>query len=454
MLNITGFSTPENVVLPNDDLDLQIVWLAAVERIGARNVNAATLGEFWLSYISPYWNEYGRGKTNMKMGIMPSLSGDAFNDWKDSNGGWIRTEIWACLLPGAPRAAARYAYGDASVDHGSGEGTISAMFTASVESAAFIEKDINKLINIGHENIPSESRTAKSVKYVVDCYNKGMDYKTVRNAVFELNKDIGTGWFEAPSNIAYSVIGLLWGDGDFKKSMIYSINCGDDTDCTAGFVGSVLGIIGGTKIIPEDWIKHIGDEIVTVAIKTGVFYGIPKTCTELTDRIVVLAPKMLSENSAGINLVNGPDEFDASEVNKKNKEAEVYYPHIPYSYRIDFNYASAIVCFDGEPTISPNETKRVKVRFINNIPVYGNTQYFLKFRFLCDENFSVKGLKSALLSRWSPFDVDFLHDCPYTDVEFEITAKDTVYPQNRIVIEATAEGRVTPGYIPIIFVGK
>ena len=38
----------------NDDLDLQIVWLAAVERYG-RNVNASILGEYWLSYVIPNW---------------------------------------------------------------------------------------------------------------------------------------------------------------------------------------------------------------------------------------------------------------------------------------------------------------------------------------------------------------------------------------------------------------
>ena len=35
----------------NDDLDLQIVWLAAVERHG-RNVNASILGEYWLSFVT------------------------------------------------------------------------------------------------------------------------------------------------------------------------------------------------------------------------------------------------------------------------------------------------------------------------------------------------------------------------------------------------------------------
>ncbi len=454
MLDIKGFSTPENVVLPNDDLDLQLVWLAAVENIGAKNIKAATLGEFWLSFISPYWNEYGRGKNNMRMGIPPSLSGDAFNDWKHSNGGWIRTEIWACLSPAAPQIAAQYAYEDSSVDHGMGEGTIAAMFSAAMESAAFAEKDIKKLINIGLSVIPEDSRVAKSVKFIVDAHKRGMDYHEVRNEILELNKDIGTGWFEAPSNIAYAVIGLLWGEGDFKKSMIYAINCGDDTDCTAGLVGATLGIVGGTKIIPDDIKKHIGDDIVTVAIKTGVFYGAPENCTELSERVARLAPQVLSDNRADVEFTDGDDEIDKDKLSEKNTRMDVFKPRLPYSYRIDFNYASAVVFYDGEPYIEPFETKKVKIRFINNIDVYGNIQYFLKLRVLCDEMFSVKGPKTVFLSRWSPFDVDFKHDSPYVDVEFEITADDKVDTQNRIVIEAIADGRVTAGYIPVVFIGK
>lgn len=455
MLDITGFSTPENTVLPNDDLDLQLVWLEAVKRVGAKNVNAAVLGEFWLSYVGPYWNEYGRGKNNMKMGIVPPLSGDAFNDWKNSNGAWIRTEVWACLAPGAPDIAIRYAYEDASVDHGCGEGTVAAIFTAAMESAAFVESDIKKLIDIGLSKISAESRTAKSVNLVLDCYKAGMDYKDARNKVLEANKDLGTGWFEAPSNIAYAMIGLLWGEGDFKKTMIYTINCGDDTDCTAGLVGSVLGIIGGTKIIPDDWKKHIGDEIATVAIATGVLYGYPTTCTELTETIVKYAPIMLCENNAAVELTAGATEVeDDISLVGISKEDEVYYPHIPYSFRVDFNYASAIVMYDSEPEISPLETKKIKIRFINNIPVYGNVQYYLKLNVISKDGFEVKGPRTLLLSRWSVFDVDFYHDKPFVEAEFEITAGETVNPKNRIVIEVMAEGRVTAGYLPIILMGK
>lgn len=457
ILDIKGFTTPENVVLANDDLDLQLVWLEAVKRVGVRNINSLVLGEFWLSYIVPYWNEYGRCKTNMKAGILPPLAGDAYNTWKHSNGGWIRTEIWACLAPGAPDVAVKYAYEDSSVDHGTGEGTVSALFVAAVESAAFVETDLRKLLEIGLSKIPKESDTAKSIKFVIECYDKGMEYKEVRNKVFELNKHIGSGWFEAPSNIAYAIIGLLWGKGDFKKSMIYTINCGDDTDCTAGIVGSILGIMGGTEIIPEEWKNHIGDGIETVALAKGILYGYPQSCTELTKTVLQYIPQMLLENDADVEITDGENEVpnDVFEIYlKRNRENEVYNYHFPYSYKIDFNYASAVVIYEGDPDISPFETKKIKIRFINNISVYGNVQYFLKLRFLSSDGFEVRGPKSLLLSRCSPFDADFLHDQPWTDAELEITAGESVNALNRIVIEVIAEGRVTAGYIPVILIGK
>lgn len=76
----------------NDDLDLQLVWLNAIEKYG-RGVNAAILGEYWLNYIIPHWVEYGAGKTNMRMGLVPPLSGYVNNPYRDSCGCFIRSEI-------------------------------------------------------------------------------------------------------------------------------------------------------------------------------------------------------------------------------------------------------------------------------------------------------------------------------------------------------------------------
>ncbi|MFR3482381.1 MAG: ADP-ribosylglycohydrolase family protein [Clostridia bacterium] len=243
LMDIKGFSTPKGTVLPNDDLDLQLAWLLAMEENGPYNLNALILGEYWINYITPHWNEYGIGKCNMKAGLLPPLSGEYKNKWKHSNGAWIRSEIWACMAPGCPDIAIRYALEDACIDHGMGEGTYAEFFTAALESAAFVVDDLRTLISIGLSKIPEDCRVARSVKIVVDNYDKGIDWITTRNQLVEDSADLG--WFQAPANVGFVVIGLLYGEGDFKKSMLYAINCGDDTDCTGATLGSILGIAFG-----------------------------------------------------------------------------------------------------------------------------------------------------------------------------------------------------------------
>ena len=173
-LDIKGFVTKKGEPLPNDDLDLQLIWLLALEHEGGKNITASVLGEYWLSYIVPHWNEYGIGKANMKRGLLPPLAGDYENSWNDSNGAWIRTEIWACSAPANPLAAAKYAVEDAKVDHGSGEGTYAAAFVAAMQASAFVITDIRKCIEIGLASISDNSRVAKSVKLVLESYDKGI----------------------------------------------------------------------------------------------------------------------------------------------------------------------------------------------------------------------------------------------------------------------------------------
>ncbi|MCQ2432929.1 MAG: ADP-ribosylglycohydrolase family protein, partial [Clostridia bacterium] len=292
--DIQGFSTPEGVVLPNDDLDLQLVWLRAVEDVGPYALNCSILGEYWLNYIPPQWNEYGIGKNNMRAGLLPPMSGEYHNDWKHSNGAWIRTEVWACMAPGCPDVAIRYAREDACVDHGAGEGTFAAIFVAAVEAAAFVITDIRRLIDIGLSKIPEGCRMTRSMKLLLDCYDKGDDWKTARNKLVEDSADLG--WFEAPANVAFSMLGMLYGEGDFKKSMILAINCGDDTDCTGATLGALWGIMYGTAGIPEDWKAHIGEGITTVAINRGSLYGVPETCEKLTDRVIAQQGVMMRAN--------------------------------------------------------------------------------------------------------------------------------------------------------------
>ena len=81
--------------------------------------------------------------------------------------------------------AMKYAAMDAMVDHGISEGTYAEMFTAALQSAAYYESDIRKLINIALAKIPYDSRIARTVRLVIECYEKGVPYLEVRERLVE-----------------------------------------------------------------------------------------------------------------------------------------------------------------------------------------------------------------------------------------------------------------------------
>ena len=445
MLDIPGYTTPKGEPLPNDDLDLQLIWLRTLEHVGPFNLDMNTLGYQWLRYIPASWNEYGIGKANMKMGLLPPMSGEVNNEaWRNSNGAWIRSEIWACLAPGFPHVATHYAIMDACIDHGVSEGTVAEIFTACLESLAFFETDVRTVIEKALTHIPEDSRIAQDVRLVMAEYDKGTPYRDVRNMIVEHDKDLG--WFQAPANIAYTVIGLLYGEGDFKQSLIYAINCGDDTDCTAATVGALLGIMGGMAAIPEDWKDHIGDNIITVAINRGDVWGIVNTCTDLTERIMKLAPEMLRANRANLEIVEG--ESDLTEVNipalSDTRVAKKLYDRSPWSYDVEFVHTQVRVSFDDEPVIKPNGTLKGKFIVKSIMPDPRN----IEFNWILPEGWSVDAPKSVYLRHW----YNLLKDKP-TEIEFTITAGEQVDAMNRIVVEAKAPGRPTVGYIPVTVLG-
>ena len=448
--NIQGFTTAPGAACPNDDLDLQLIWLHAIETVGPLAINAATLGEFWISQIPPAWNEYAYCKNNMHRGLIPPISGDYENMWKNSNGAWIRTEIWACLAPGCPDLAAKYALEDAKVDHGAGEGTVAAAFVAAMQSAAFVIKDVRKCIQLGLAAIPEDSRMADSIRFVMDCYDKGMAPLDSRNAVQQRNSDIGTGWFEAPSNVAYAVIGLLWGEGDFKKSLITAINCGDDTDCTGATVGATMGILGGTKAVPDDWQEYIGDAITTIAINKGDHLtggGVPKTCKELTQRVIKQAPFVLHANHAYTALCQEQDNIPEDVEQKLLAKCEQFRKNTvlkPYTAHYETPYLFADATLDSAPDIEPFGEKTVSLVIRCN-RVMGDDCINLTCRWWLPEGFQVQGKKTAFIA---PDDRGGV-----VPMQFTLQAGEKVEAVNRCVLEIVPEGRSLPLYVPIVLLG-
>ena len=341
----------------NDDLDLQLLWLKAMQDHGGA-VDARILGEYWLKHIPVDWNEYGICKANMRLGLVPPLSGEFRNEeWKHSNGAWIRTEIWACLAPGSPAEAARMAREDACVDHGAAEGTLAAMFVAAIESAAFVEKDRGALLAIGLSFIRYDSELARSVRAVMTAHAKGNSWEGAREAALAASER--TGWFQAPRNVAFAVLGWLYGR-DFGDAICTAVNCGDDTDCTGATLGSLLGILGGTKAIPARWSDPIGRQIKTVAISG---FDNVSNLDDLTNQTVAMAKRVASDRKLPVAIGPGPTDFSRAATLKLIDigAAKRLWKLSPYSIVWREKGMEATLDYGGPPTLAAGKVKSLKV---------------------------------------------------------------------------------------------
>lgn len=451
--DVQGFVTKPGEVLPNDDLDLQLIWLKAMEEQGPDGVNAQVLGEYWLSFIGPTWNEYGVGKSNLRAGMPAPMSGEYNNEyWKHSNGAWIRTEIWACLYPGNVEKAIEYAFADASVDHGFGEGSYAAIFVAAMESAAFVFNDIETLLQIGLSKIPADCRIARSVNIVRDAYKSGKTWQQARQLVVEDSADLG--WFQAPANVAFVVIGLLYGEGDFKRSMILAVNCGDDTDCTGATIGSIMGIMGGTAFVPKDWSEHLGDKIEQMCLLNG-HGNYPTTLTELTDVVMNMLPITLhipffrtsyKTNYLDILVYDGENEF--SEITPESyygtSFVEANFGKADYCVIAKSTYIEAKVELLNKPEIQEEGIIRAKItaKFRGNVyQQHCNVNWYLP------EGWTVRGKKDLHIMKLD----HYKHPC--NEGIYEITAGQNVVGCNHIVVELKPVDRSESAFASFTIMG-
>ncbi|HVN59158.1 MAG TPA: ADP-ribosylglycohydrolase family protein [Bacteroidales bacterium] len=393
---------------PNDDLDLQLLWLKVMQENEA-HTDAFRLGKYWLKYVPVDWNEYGVGKANMKAGFMPPVSGEFNNEkWKNSNGAWIRSEIWACLYPCNPLNAAKMAREDACVDHGMAEGMFAEIFTASVESAAFVVPDRDSLISFGLSMIPSDCRVAKAVRCAVKAKKSGKDWKQAREEVVKNTIDLG--WFQAPRNVAFTMIGWLYGDGDFGKSLCIAVNCGDDTDCTGATLGSILGIIGGTKAIPENWRRPVGNKITNVAING---FTSPPTLDILTDSTISMARRVRDRNNFKVIIGKGrTDTRLAREFLTTDRTAlEKVWHYSPWKVvRHNHNWVITLD-YHEEPYILPGTARKLTLSVSN---VSDKAAIF---------NYGISGLPAGWIASGFPSDTVSIDKGGRRVTEFSIEAK-------------------------------
>ena len=265
------------LIVTDDDISGTFAFVRALEDHGTgRNLTAGQIGKTWLNYLIEkktvlWWGGMGNSTEHtaylrLKRGIPAPRSGSMELNTRvvaEQIGAQIFIDAWAMVCPGGPHQAADFARKAASVSH-DGEAIHAATVIAAMESAAFIERDLQSLYETALRFIPTTSVIYRMIQELRSLRQNQDDW---RAAFAWLKERYGYDKFGGNCHVVPNHgiihIGLLWGGDDFQQSLAVTCTCGWDVDCNAANVGCLMGIKNGLAGIDagDDFRTPIADRL-------------------------------------------------------------------------------------------------------------------------------------------------------------------------------------------------
>lgn len=253
--------TMENTPGLYDDIYMDLTFVDIFEKKGLD----ASVDEFANAYAKAgyvLWHANQAGRYNILHGIAAPQSGHWTNNpHADCIDYQIESDFAGLMSPGMPNTASSISD---KIGHimNYGDGWYGGVYTGAMYTLAFTSNDIEYVVKEGLKTIPAQSRFYQVINDVIQWHQQyPNDWK---RTWFEIERkyteDIGCpdGVFvpfniDATVNAAYVVLGLLYGKGDFTKTMEISTRAGQDSDCNPSSAGGILGTMLGYSKIPDYW---------------------------------------------------------------------------------------------------------------------------------------------------------------------------------------------------------
>jgi len=265
------------LLVTDDDVTGTFTFVRALpDYDNSAGITPAQIGQTWLNYIIEgrtilWWGGLGNSTEHtaflrLKDGIEAPRSGSMELNGQvvaEQIGAQIFIDGWAMIAPGQPDLAAELAQRAGRVSH-DGEAVHAARALAAMEAQAFVEADIDALLDVGQSFIPADSVVARMVRDIREWHRSEPDWRVARELLDQrYGYDIYGGNCHVIPNHGLIVLALLYGAGDWDESMMIVNTCGWDTDCNSGNLGCLLGIRNGLSGFEgrHDWRGPVADRI-------------------------------------------------------------------------------------------------------------------------------------------------------------------------------------------------
>jgi hypothetical protein len=253
--------TPDRVenAIHQDDLYVEMTFAEVMDRRGL-DATTAEYGEMFRDSRYSLWHANAGARRNLSRGIEAPRSGEPkYNVHANDIDFQIESDFIGLMCPGLPREVNRYADRVGRVMN-YGDGLYGGMLVGGLYAAAFFESDPRRVVEEGLKSIPAESSYAHVIRDVLAWHAAHPDDWRATWRLLEDKwdrDDVCPDGALTPFNIdaringAYVVLGLLYGGGDFAKTLEVATRSGQDSDCNPSSAAGVLGVMLGYEGIPD-----------------------------------------------------------------------------------------------------------------------------------------------------------------------------------------------------------
>jgi hypothetical protein len=251
-----SFGAPDN-----DDIYINLLFLYCLRRYGI-DVDPVTVAHEWDAKIRQVWHANDAGLKNIRKGILPPDSGNPrYNLHADDIDFQIESDVFGMISPGMPQVSNRYGERMGHIMN-YGDGVYGGMFISAMYAQAFFATSIREVVENGLKAIPSRSLYAQLIRDVIRWHDENPSdwLKTWHLLQAKWGEvDHCPDGYKQPFNIdaklngGYVVMGLLYGNGDWYKTMNYATRGGQDADCNPSNAAGILGTLIGAHAIPGEY---------------------------------------------------------------------------------------------------------------------------------------------------------------------------------------------------------
>jgi len=244
--------------LHQDDLYVDITFAQVLDEKGL-DASTEDFGAFFREAKYPLWHANLAARRALRRGVPATLSGTPFHNIHANDIDFqIEADFIGLMSPGLPQVTNELSYRVGRVmNHG--DGIYGGMFTSAMYAAAFFETDPRRVVEQGLAVLPPGSGYAGIITDVLQWSEQHPhDWPRVWHLIHEKwnHGELCPAGALEPFNIdaringAFVALGLLYGNGDFERTMRIATQAGQDSDCNPATAAGILGVMLGFEAIP------------------------------------------------------------------------------------------------------------------------------------------------------------------------------------------------------------